>query len=70
MLLTRKATTSVSPQGRLARGLSGVLAKTMDRRTFIGTMGAASTGNATDSATSAMSRPWSSVPHRAARSPT
>jgi len=35
MLLTRKATASVSPQGRLARGLSGVLAKTMDRRTFL-----------------------------------
>jgi formate dehydrogenase major subunit len=37
MLLTRKAiaTGSQSPQSRLARGLSGVLAKTMDRRTFL-----------------------------------
>jgi len=34
MLLTRKATAAV-PQSRLARGLSGVLAKTMDRRTFL-----------------------------------
>ncbi len=34
MLLTKKATASV-PQSRLARGLSGVLAKTMDRRTFL-----------------------------------
>src|SRR2546421_7170982 len=35
MLLTRKATSQAAPQGRLARGLSGVLAKTMDRRTFL-----------------------------------
>src|SRR5438094_4248513 len=35
MLLTRKATASAAPQPRLARGLSGVLAKTMDRRTFL-----------------------------------
>src|SRR5437763_10704870 len=35
MLLTRKATSSAAPQPRLARGLSGVLAKTMDRRTFL-----------------------------------
>ena len=32
MLLTRKATSSAAPQPRLARGLSGVLAKTMDRQ--------------------------------------
>jgi formate dehydrogenase major subunit len=35
MLLTRKATGSVTAQARLARGLSGALAKTMDRRTFL-----------------------------------
>jgi formate dehydrogenase major subunit len=40
MLLTRKATSNAAPQerafnSRLSRGLSGVLAKTMDRRTFL-----------------------------------
>jgi len=35
MLLTRKATSSAVPPSRLSRGLSGVLAKTMDRRTFL-----------------------------------
>jgi formate dehydrogenase major subunit len=35
MLLTRKANGSVSQQSRLAQGLSGVLAKTIDRRTFL-----------------------------------
>jgi len=35
MLLTRKATSNAAPQARLSRGLSGVLAKTMDRRTFL-----------------------------------
>src|SRR3989442_5557946 len=35
MLLTRKATSTAAPQGRLSRGLSGVLVKTMDRRTFL-----------------------------------
>jgi formate dehydrogenase major subunit len=35
MLLTRKANASVAPQARLARGLSGILAKTIDRRTFL-----------------------------------
>src|SRR5438067_1095088 len=35
MLLTRKATATAVSQPRLARGLSGVLAKTMDRRTFL-----------------------------------
>ncbi|HEX6297530.1 MAG TPA: formate dehydrogenase subunit alpha [Burkholderiales bacterium] len=35
MLLTRKATSSAVPQPRLARALSGALAKTMDRRTFL-----------------------------------
>ena len=35
MLLTRKATSEAVPQARLSRGLSGVLAKTMDRRTFL-----------------------------------
>src|SRR5438132_6588620 len=35
MLLTRKATSTTAPQGRLSRGLSGVLIKTMDRRTFL-----------------------------------
>src|SRR2546426_2855048 len=34
MLLTRKATSTTAPQGRLSRGLSGVLVKTMDPRTF------------------------------------
>ncbi len=35
MLLTRKANGSVSSQSRLSQGLSGVLAKTIDRRTFL-----------------------------------
>jgi formate dehydrogenase major subunit len=35
MLLTRKAASSALPQARLARGLAGVLAKTMDRRAFL-----------------------------------
>src|SRR5437879_2373577 len=35
MLLTRKATSTTAPQARLSRGLSGALAKTMDRRTFL-----------------------------------
>ncbi|HEU4644730.1 MAG TPA: molybdopterin-dependent oxidoreductase, partial [Burkholderiales bacterium] len=35
MLLTRKASDPAAPQSRLARGLSGVLAKTMDRRAFL-----------------------------------
>ena len=35
MLLTRKANASVAQQSRLAHGLSGVLAKTIDRRTFL-----------------------------------
>jgi formate dehydrogenase major subunit len=35
MLLTRKASDQAAPQSRLARGLSGVLAKTMDRRAFL-----------------------------------
>ena len=35
MLLTRKASSAAIPQARLARGLSGVVAKTMDRRSFL-----------------------------------
>ena len=35
MLLTRKATSSAVPPSRLARRVPGVLAKTMDRRTFL-----------------------------------
>jgi formate dehydrogenase major subunit len=35
MLLTRKATSQAVAQPRLSRGLSGVLAKTMDRRAFL-----------------------------------
>jgi len=35
MLLTRKASAQAVPQSRLARGLAGVLAKTMDRRAFL-----------------------------------
>ena len=35
MLLTRKASGTAAQQSRLARGLSGVLAKTMDRRAFL-----------------------------------
>jgi len=35
MLLTRKATSQAAPQSRLARGLSSVMAKTMDRRAFL-----------------------------------
>jgi formate dehydrogenase major subunit len=35
MLLTRKASSAVLPNARLARGLSGIVAKTMDRRSFL-----------------------------------
>ena len=35
MLLTRKANAGVAPQSRLAQGLNGVLAKTIDRRGFL-----------------------------------
>jgi formate dehydrogenase major subunit len=35
MLLTRKSASAAEPQSRLARGLQGVLAKTMDRRAFL-----------------------------------
>jgi formate dehydrogenase major subunit len=35
MLLTRKANSAAVPQSRLAQGLSGVLATTMDRRSFL-----------------------------------
>ncbi len=35
MLLTRKANGAVTSQSRLAQGLNGVLAKTIDRRTFL-----------------------------------
>jgi len=35
MLLTRKANGTVASQPRLARGISGALARTMDRRTFM-----------------------------------
>ena len=36
MQLTRKSASGAVPQSRLARGLlSGVLAKTMDRRAFL-----------------------------------
>ena len=35
MLLTRKAQASAAPQARLARGLNGVLAATLDRRAFL-----------------------------------
>jgi formate dehydrogenase major subunit len=35
MLLTRKATSSAAPQSRLARGLNGMLGRTIDRRAFL-----------------------------------
>jgi formate dehydrogenase major subunit len=35
MLLTRKTTGEISPQARLAQGLNGILARTIDRRTFL-----------------------------------
>jgi len=35
MLLTRKAASQAVAQPRLSRGLSGAVAKTMDRRTFL-----------------------------------
>ena len=35
MLLTRKSSVAAVPQSRLARGLSGALARTMDRRAFL-----------------------------------
>jgi formate dehydrogenase major subunit len=46
MLLTRKATSTAAPQGRLSRGMSGVLAKTMDRRTFLKRSGVGAGGAA------------------------
>jgi formate dehydrogenase major subunit len=41
MLLTRKSATAPSAQNRLARGLSGMLAKTIDRRSFLKRSGVA-----------------------------
>src|SRR5487761_2323143 len=41
MLLTRKSASAPAAQGRLARGLAGVLAKTIDRRTFLQRSGVA-----------------------------
>ena len=41
MLLTRKSASAPSPQSRLARGLAGMLAKTIDRRTFLKRSGVA-----------------------------
>src|SRR5450759_4474376 len=41
MLLTRKSATAPSAQSRLARGLVGMLAKTIDRRTFLKRSGVA-----------------------------
>jgi formate dehydrogenase major subunit len=35
MLLTKKSNAGTAPQARLAHGLNGVLAKTIDRRTFL-----------------------------------
>ncbi len=35
MLLTRKATSAAAPQSRLARGLNGMLGRTIDRRAFL-----------------------------------
>ena len=35
MLLTRKATSTSAPQGRLSRTLSGAFASTLDRRAFL-----------------------------------
>jgi len=41
MLLTRKSSAGVVPQSRLARSLSGTLARTMDRRAFLKRSGVA-----------------------------
>src|SRR5665647_2938939 len=41
MLLTRKSATAPSAQSRLARGLAGMLAKTVDRRSFLKRSGVA-----------------------------
>src|SRR5262249_17994637 len=41
MLLTRKSSPGVVPQSRLARSLSGTLARTMDRRAFLKRSGVA-----------------------------
>ena len=46
MLLTRKSASAPSAQGRLARGLAGVLAKTIDRRTFLQRSGVAAGASA------------------------
>ena len=42
MILTRKSASAPSAQSRLAKGLAGVLAKTVDRRTFLKRSGGAS----------------------------
>jgi len=39
-MLTKKANASVAAQSRLSQGLSGVLGKTIDRRTFLKRSGA------------------------------
>jgi len=41
MILTRKSATAPSAQSRLARGLAGMLAKTIDRRSFLKRSGVA-----------------------------
>ncbi|HSD42302.1 MAG TPA: molybdopterin-dependent oxidoreductase, partial [Burkholderiales bacterium] len=41
MLLTKKSTVTSAPQSRLARSLSGTLARTVDRRTFLKRSGVA-----------------------------
>jgi formate dehydrogenase major subunit len=41
MLLTRKSTSAPSAQGRLSRGLAGMLANTIDRRSFLKRSGVA-----------------------------
>ena len=41
MLLTRKSAGTAAPQSRLARSLSGTLARTIDRRAFLKRSGVA-----------------------------
>jgi formate dehydrogenase major subunit len=65
MLLTRKSTVGTNSaasaaQARLARGLQGVLAKTMDRRTFLKRSGITA-GAAAASLTAASQLPYSMI---------
>ena len=60
MLLTRKSTSAPSAQSRLSRGLAGMLAKTIDRRSFLKRSGVA-VGAGTSLATLAGQLPFNMI---------